>query len=75
MSKSALLQENRSPGCNAALDVVWQYGTTDEAHHKQWVIDQMLRALLGNDYDAWIDSLMRDESGDVVYEWDTGIAP
>lgn len=68
-------QATRSPGCNAALDIVWRHGTTDGAHHKQWVIDQMLRALLGDDYDAWIDSMLRDDSGDVVYEWDTGIAP
>jgi len=30
-----------------ALDMARQYGGTDGAHHKAWVIDQMVRALTG----------------------------
>lgn len=28
-----------------------RYGMYESAHHKQWVIDQMLRRLLGDAYD------------------------
>jgi len=30
-----------------ALEIAGKYGTTDGAHHKMWVIDQMVRALVG----------------------------
>lgn len=30
-----------------ALGIAAQYGQTDGDHHKAWVIDQMIRALLG----------------------------
>ena len=30
-----------------ALDYVGQYGYIDGEHHKQWVLDQMVRALTG----------------------------
>ena len=47
-------------------DFVNQYGRIDGSHHKQWVIDQTLRMLLGEaGYDEWIK-----ECGD---EWDIGI--
>lgn len=32
---------------NAALEIARKHGDTDGAHHKQWVIDQMMRALTG----------------------------
>ena len=31
----------------AALGVIGQYGQTDGAHHKDWVLDQVVRLLLG----------------------------
>lgn len=31
----------------AAFQVIERYGQTDGAHHKQWVIDQVVRCLLG----------------------------
>lgn len=31
----------------AALEIAAKHGTTDGAHHKMWVIDQMVRALTG----------------------------
>lgn len=30
-----------------AIDLATRYGQTDGAHHKAWVIDQMVRALTG----------------------------
>lgn len=62
-----------------AIDVVENYATIDGGHHKQWVIDQFMRELLGDDYEAWKDSMeVKEEDGDgncYVDEWDTGIAP
>ena len=58
---------------NAACKLAWGCGQIDGGHHKMWVIDQMLRALLADKYDAWIADFCDDE--DDEYEWDTGIAP
>ncbi len=35
------------PIVKAALEMAIRYGGTDGAHHKAWVIDQMVRALTG----------------------------
>jgi hypothetical protein len=50
----------------AAVAVADQYAQIDGAHHKMWVIDQMLRRLLQDDYDAWVAAHP---------DWDAGIAP
>lgn len=44
----------------------------DGACHKQWVIDQMLRSLLQEDYDTWVRAY---NENDGYQDWDTGIAP
>lgn len=46
-------------------------GQIDGAHHRLWVIDQMVRVLLGDMYSEFVDRY--EENGE--YEWDTGIAP
>lgn len=55
-----------------ALEIARDYAQTDGGHHKQWVIDQMLRSLLEDQYDSFVQ----------IYEvmcgpesWDIGIAP
>lgn len=53
-----------------ALIIIAQYGSIDGAHHKQWVIDQVLRCILADNYQEWVNDLCVD--GEV---WDTGIAP
>lgn len=63
----------------------------DGAHHKQWVIDQMVRALTGGGYALWVQNYescgnfdcVRHEDGtddwtidcDSGYSWEEGIAP
>lgn len=47
------------------------YGTIDGGHHKMWVIDQMVRLLLGEQYTAWRD--WYEQQG--WRDWDEGIAP
>lgn len=58
-----------------ALEVARKYGGTDEGHHKAWVIDQMVRALTGEQYDAFVVDAKQGEDGPDTYEWDKGVAP
>jgi hypothetical protein len=58
-----------------ALDIAEQYGQTDGAHHKAWVIDQMVLALTGNDYGDWVAAYCYGEDGADTYSWDEGVAP
>jgi hypothetical protein len=59
----------------AALRVLLDYGQTDGAHHKQWAIDQAVRALAGPYYEDLIAAYKAGEDGEDTYEWDEGIAP
>ena len=52
-------------------NIAYEYGQIDGAHHKTWVIDQMIRELLGTEYDNFIKEY--EEDGE--YTWDIGIAP
>lgn len=53
-----------------AIGLAEQYGQIDGAHHKAWVIDQMMRELVGVDYDHWRAAY--EANGDT---WDPGIEP
>lgn len=66
-------EPSSSPERRIKQAITWaeSYGQTDGAHHKMWVIDQMLRSLLEDGYDAWVETY--EDDGE--YEWDTGIAP
>lgn len=50
-----------------------------EHNHKQWVIDQVVRALLGERYEAWaleMRGAYDAEAEEYEYdEWDVGISP
>lgn len=67
-----------------ALDIAEQFGGDDGAHHKQWVIDQMVRALCGQrpghidptpEYIEWVRNYCHGEEGPDTYYWEEGIAP
>ena len=58
-----------------ALRVAMRFGNTDGEHHKAWVIDQMVRALTGEGYEAWVAIKKDGEDGPNTYDWDTGTAP
>lgn len=54
------------------IEMIFRYGMIDGAHHKQWCLDQALRLLLGDEYDARI----KQENADEEYApWDEGCAP
>ncbi len=67
---------NDAEKIKAALDIAMQSGGVDGAHHKAWVIDQMVRILAGDGYETWVEEHNHpgDAPGD-EYEWDVGISP
>lgn len=60
---------------DAALNIAFSNAGFDGGHHKQWVIDQMIRALTQDGYDEWVRNWENGEYGPKTYVWDTGIAP
>ena len=57
------------------MHFVEAYGGIDGAHHKQWVIDQITRIALEDDYADWVERYQAGVDGPHTYEWDQGIAP
>jgi len=57
-----------------ALDFILNYGGIDGGHHKQWVLDQLVR-ILSDDYQGWVMEYEKGEDGPKTYLWDEGIAP
>lgn len=53
-----------------ALQIAAKDGPTDGAHHKAWVIDQMVRALTADRYAEFVAAVTQPEG-----RWDVGIAP
>lgn len=47
----------------------------DGDHHKMWVIDQMVRALTGDEYEARIKEFCDGDDGPETYWWETGTPP
>lgn len=60
-----------------SIDLIIQYGQIDGAHHKMWVLDQVLRKLAGDQYTQLVKESEGDPDDEDNYygEWDTGIAP
>ncbi len=61
-----------------ALEVIERFGGIECAHHKAWVIDQVVRCLLGSDeerYKAWVKEMCFDEKGEKIYDWSEGVPP
>lgn len=48
-----------------AIKIAWQYAQYDGSHHKMWVIDQMVRVLLGEtEYKNFIDAYQTPDGED-----------
>ena len=58
-----------------ALRLAVEFGGYDGSHHKQWVIDQMVRALTGDQYEEWVERFNDGDEGPDTYLWEEGIAP
>ncbi|EEZ9502913.1 hypothetical protein DIW68_004616 [Escherichia coli] len=58
-----------------AIELACRYGGTDEMHHLQWVVDQMVRELAGERYAQIVSDATSGEDGPDTYKWSVGIAP
>ncbi|EBG2148501.1 hypothetical protein FIP36_17300 [Salmonella enterica] len=58
-----------------AIALACRYGGTEELHHLQWVVDQMVRELAGDRYPQIVAETTTGEDGPDTYTWNTGIAP
>ena len=58
-----------------ALDYAIRFGGIDGDHHKNWVIDQMVRALTQDQYAELVTAAKAGEDGPDTYEWNEGIPP
>lgn len=58
-----------------ALNLAYQFGGIDGEHHKDWLIDQMVRAITGSQYDEWVRSVRNGSDGPETYDWNVGVAP
>ena len=56
-----------------AAGEIARYGMTDGSHHKQWLLDRVLRLMLAEEqYTTWIAAMNSDPD---YAPWDVGIAP
>jgi len=60
---------------SGAIDLAVRYGGIDGSHHKDWLIDQMVRILAGDRYEEIVAEAKAGEDGPETYDWDEGIAP
>lgn len=67
------MRMNEKDKIEKALEIAFLYGQIDGAHHKTWVINEMVMALSDN-YAKFISDYETDEDGN-EYSWDCGIAP
>jgi hypothetical protein len=58
-----------------AIELAVSFGGIDGSHHKDWVIDQIVMLLAGDDYDKIVRESCDGEDGPNTYEWSKGIAP
>lgn len=56
-----------------ALNRAFSHAGHDGAHHKDYAIDQMVRALTGPGYREWVKNFEDGEDGPKTYSWHTGM--
>jgi len=59
----------------SALKLIRDYGGFDGAHHKQWVLDQVVRNLTKGGYMEWVRGYETEDDDPRAYVWDEGIPP
>jgi len=79
--------EEKTRRIKKAIDFAVRFGGIDGAHHKDWVIDQMVRALTGckqnesdeleasDEYNELVKDACNGKDGPNTYTWEEGIAP
>ncbi len=59
----------------AALELIEQFGHIEGDQYSKWVIDQVARVLLGNEYQDWRVQMADAVDGKATYDYNEGIAP
>ena len=75
---ASLASESLYSRIQTALHTAVMYGQIDGEHHKQWVINQIIRNLLGNNpsaYEKLVNRCKAGEDGPDTYGWEEGIPP
>jgi hypothetical protein len=69
--------ERLSQRVYAAIDLAVKYGGVSGDQHRAWVIDQMVRALAGDDdeYRRIVAGACAGDDGPATYSWDVGTPP
>jgi len=67
--------ESREKDIEAAIEVAVRFGGIGGDHHKAWVIDQMVRILAGENYEALVKEACDGEDGPDTFTWEIGIPP
>ena len=75
MNSGEMIMKKISKKEQEILGLIGKYGGTDGAHHKQWLLDQIVREITGKDYEKWVSEYEDGEDGPETYLWDKGIAP
>ena len=57
---------------NEIMELIERFGMIDGSHHKQWILDQIVRKIKGDEYETWLKYFNEDED---YLPWDEGIAP
>jgi hypothetical protein len=57
------------------LGLIHQYGGIHELHHKQWLLDQIVRKLTADFYQDWVTDFNNDGDGTPEDNWNEGVAP
>ena len=58
-----------------ALALAKRFGGIQESHHQSWLLDQMCRVLLGDEYPQWVAEFEAGDNGPKTHQWQSGIAP
>jgi len=59
------------------LNTIERYGMISGSHHKQWILNEILKTTLGDKYDEWVKEFnsYKDENNEMYDNWDVGVAP
>jgi len=57
------------------LSLIEEWGGIDGGHHKQWLLNEIVKTITKDGYEKWVEKYEDGEDGPETYEWDTGIAP
>lgn len=75
LEQLALHTTNDATRGRYAIDLIIKYGGIDGEHHKNWVLDQVMRVLAGDQYAKMVAEACVGEDGPNTYTWDCGTPP